>query len=44
MESLRAALDRLTEAGYDCMAQYIAHNITVGLFAKPRKTPPKSAD
>jgi lysophospholipase L1-like esterase len=30
----------LTEAGYNCMAQYIARNITVGLFAKaPRNTP-----
>jgi lysophospholipase L1-like esterase len=29
-----------TEAGYNCMAQYIARTITVGLFAKPlRKTP-----
>jgi lysophospholipase L1-like esterase len=27
----------LTEAGYNCMAQYIARTITVGLFAKPRK-------
>jgi acyl-CoA thioesterase I len=30
----------LTEAGYNCMAQYIAHNITVGLFAKRPKTSP----
>jgi lysophospholipase L1-like esterase len=30
----------LTEAGYNCMAQYIARTITVGLFAKPRKPPP----
>jgi acyl-CoA thioesterase-1 len=29
-----------TEAGYNCMAQYIAHTITVGLFAKPRKPGP----
>jgi acyl-CoA thioesterase I len=29
-----------TEAGYNCMAQYIARTITVGLFAKQlRKTP-----
>jgi len=28
----------LTEAGYNCMAQYIARTITVGLFAKPPKT------
>jgi lysophospholipase L1-like esterase len=27
----------LTEAGYNCMAQYIARTITVGLFAKPPK-------
>jgi lysophospholipase L1-like esterase len=27
----------LTEAGYDCMAQYIARSIAVGLFAKPPK-------
>jgi lysophospholipase L1-like esterase len=26
-----------TEAGYNCMAQYIARSITVGLFAKPPK-------
>lgn len=25
----------LTEAGYNCMAQYLARSITVGLFAKP---------
>jgi lysophospholipase L1-like esterase len=30
----------LTEAGYNCMAQYLARTITVGLFAKP----PKPAD
>jgi lysophospholipase L1-like esterase len=31
----------LTSAGYNCMAQYIARTITVGLFAKPPKdTPP----
>jgi lysophospholipase L1-like esterase len=32
----------LTEAGYNCMAQYLARTITVGLFAKPPKqvTPP----
>jgi lysophospholipase L1-like esterase len=30
----------LSEDGYNCMAQYIARNITVGLFAKPL---PKSA-
>ena len=34
----------LTDAGYNCMAQYIAHNITVGIFAKLPKTPPKSAN
>jgi lysophospholipase L1-like esterase len=27
----------LTEAGYNCMAQYIARTITVGVFAKPPK-------
>jgi lysophospholipase L1-like esterase len=32
----------LTEAGYNCMAQYIAHNITVGLFAKPPRAPSKA--
>jgi hypothetical protein len=30
----------LTEAGYNCMAQYIARTITVGLFAKPAKEAP----
>jgi len=30
----------LTEAGYNCMAQYIARTITVGLFAKPSKHSP----
>ena len=25
----------LTEAGYNCMAQYVARAIAVGLFAKP---------
>src|SRR5262245_1328950 len=29
-----------TEAGYNCMAQYIARSITVGLFAKPPKPAP----
>jgi len=29
-----------TEAGYNCMAQYIARSITVGLFAKPPKSAP----
>lgn len=29
-----------TEAGYNCMAQYIARTITVGLFAKPQKPAP----
>jgi hypothetical protein len=29
----------LTEDGYNCMAQYIARNITVGIFAKRPKTP-----
>jgi len=27
----------LTEAGYNCMAQYVARAIAVGLFAKPPK-------
>ena len=27
----------LTEAGYNCMAQYVARTISVGLFAKPPK-------
>jgi hypothetical protein len=30
----------LTEAGYNCMAQYLARTITVGLFAKPPKDAP----
>src|SRR5262245_7657218 len=30
----------LTEAGYNCMAQYIARTITVGIFAKPPKKAP----
>jgi len=30
----------LTEAGFNCMAQYIARTITVGLFAKPPKHAP----
>jgi lysophospholipase L1-like esterase len=30
----------LTAAGYNCMAQYIARTITVGLFAKPAKEAP----
>jgi acyl-CoA thioesterase I len=30
----------LTEAGYNCMAQYVARAITVGLFAKPPKQAP----
>jgi len=30
----------LTETGYNCMAQYIARTITVGLFAKPPKQAP----
>ena len=29
----------LTEAGYNCMAQYIARAIAVGLYAKPPKRP-----
>ncbi len=34
----------LTEVGYNCMAQYIARTITVGLFAKPpRNVPPPPA-
>jgi lysophospholipase L1-like esterase len=30
----------LTETGYNCMAQYIARTITVGIFARPPKTGP----
>jgi acyl-CoA thioesterase-1 len=32
-----------SEAGYDCLAQYIAHAITLGVFAKsmPNRPPPK---
>jgi len=30
----------LTEAGYNCMAQYVARAIAVGLFAKPLKPQP----
>ena len=30
----------LTETGYNCMAQYIARTITVGVFAKPPKPDP----
>jgi lysophospholipase L1-like esterase len=30
----------LTETGYNCMAQYIARTITVGLFAKPQRKEP----
>jgi acyl-CoA thioesterase I len=30
----------LTEAGYNCMAQYVARAIAVGLFAKPPKRAP----
>jgi acyl-CoA thioesterase I len=30
----------LTEAGYNCMAQYIARTITVGIFARPPKKTP----
>jgi lysophospholipase L1-like esterase len=35
----------LNEVGYNCMAQYIARTITVGLFAKPRRNnaPPAAA-
>jgi acyl-CoA thioesterase I len=33
----------LTEAGYNCMAQYVARAITVGLFAKPPKQAPSQA-
>ena len=29
----------LTEAGYNCMAQYVARAIAVGLYAKPPKRP-----
>jgi lysophospholipase L1-like esterase len=32
-----------SEAGYNCMAQYIARTITVGLFAKPPKQAPAPA-
>jgi lysophospholipase L1-like esterase len=33
----------LTEAGYNCMAQYIARTIAVGVFAKaPRRAPPSA--
>jgi hypothetical protein len=31
----------LTEAGYNCMAQYVARAIAVGLFAKPKLPVPK---
>jgi acyl-CoA thioesterase-1 len=32
-----------SEAGYDCLAQYVAHAITLGVFAKsmPTRPPPK---
>jgi acyl-CoA thioesterase I len=30
----------LSETGYNCMAQYIARTITVGIFARPPKTGP----
>ena len=33
----------LTEAGYNCMAQYVARAIAVGLFAKPPKQAPSPA-
>ena len=33
----------LTEAGYNCMAQYVARAIAVGLFAKPLKQVPSLA-
>jgi acyl-CoA thioesterase-1 len=33
----------LTEAGYNCMAQYIARAIAVGLYAKPLKAAPPPA-
>jgi lysophospholipase L1-like esterase len=33
----------LTEAGYNCMAQYVARAIAVGLFAKPPKQVPPPA-
>jgi acyl-CoA thioesterase I len=33
----------LNEAGYNCMAQYVARAITVGLFAKPAKHAPAPA-
>jgi hypothetical protein len=29
----------LTEAGYDCMAQYVARAIAVGLYAKRERRP-----
>jgi hypothetical protein len=30
----------LSEAGYHCMAQYLARAITVGLYAKPARNRP----
>jgi hypothetical protein len=30
----------LSETSYNCMAQYIARTITVGVFARPPKTNP----
>lgn len=33
----------LSEAGYNCMAQYVARAIAVGLYAKPIKPSPPSA-
>lgn len=33
----------ISEAGYNCMAQYIARTITVGIFAKPPKPAPPGA-
>ena len=38
-----AAISALTEAGYNCMAQYVARAIAVGLFAKPPKQIPPPA-
>jgi len=32
----------LNESGYNCMAQYVARAIAVGLYAKPAKTSPPS--
>ena len=41
-ETVGAEFDR-DEAGYNCLAQYVARAITLGVFAKnmPRPQPPK---